>query len=341
MTLGDAFPGDPSTMFLGTYTSSQGGQNSGIEVLRIDTDGLVSGQLASAPADNPSFLAFAGRTIVAVSETSPGWLLSWNWENGALEPRSKVPSGGDQPCHVIAKGNHLVAVNYDGAVCSSFALSIDGVIEPLHQKTLDGGGSGHSPRQRSSHLHSTANLNIDNRALVADLGSDRLVEIDVGGEGIIVTRREVSFGLGSGPRHIAFADNHVFVLCEIDQTLHCLDLPDYRRLSATARQDRPGALASHLEVDPARSLVYTAIRGADVMRVYRFDDDYTLHLLQEVACGGTWPRHFALSGNRLFVANQMSSSIAVFLLDPFTGLIADLLQVYAVASPACIVLQPS
>lgn len=70
---------------------------------------------------------------------------------------------------------------------------------------------------------------------------------------------------------------------------------------------------SHIASSPDGRLVYVADRGPDTIGVFRADAG-RLTPLAEVTAGGRWPRHFALAGGYLYVANQNSGEVAVFVL---------------------------
>lgn len=326
-------------MYLGSYTFSQGGHGSGIEVLALDHEGLIDRRLAVAPALDPSYLAVVGNTIVAVEEGSPGAVSSWVWDGKALAFRSRVSSGGDLPCHVLAIDRLIFVVNYGTPVCSTFRLTQSATLIPLDSLLMEGGGSGTSPRQSSSHLHSAIQMDEASRIAIADLGSDRVVEVSIDHQGHIRFGREVRLGLGSGPRHIARLGSLLLVLCELDLSIVQLSLPALQRHGITFPPKSPQSLASHVAVDPKFKMVYSAVRGQNVIRLHRFAETRgELTAMQEIRSGGSWPRHFALSRDRMYVANQASSSIAVFDIDPSTGVVKTQLQEYSVGSPACIVL---
>ena len=67
-------------------------------------------------APNPSYLALRGKMLYAVSETAGGALASFALEDGGavLRPVASVPSGGDDPCHILIwpDGRHLSVANY-------------------------------------------------------------------------------------------------------------------------------------------------------------------------------------------------------------------------------------
>jgi 6-phosphogluconolactonase len=64
----------------------------------------------------------------------------------------------------------------------------------------------------------------------------------------------------------------------------------------------------------------------------------SLTLLQRVPSGGKTPRHFAVdpTGKWLFAANQDSSNIALFGIDPKSGRLTTTPRFLSVASPVCL-----
>ncbi|KAF6005468.1 hypothetical protein F1559_005072 [Cyanidiococcus yangmingshanensis] len=86
-------------------------------------------------------------------------------------------------------------------------------------------------------------------------------------------------------------------------------------------------ISSALRLHPLRAdRLYASNRGHDSVAVIEFFDlDGSMRVLQWVASGGRTPRDIALDpqGEWLFVANQDSDQVAVFAVDPGSGLIRD------------------
>ncbi|WP_026553984.1 lactonase family protein [Arthrobacter sp. 35W] len=114
---------------------------------------------------------------------------------------------------------------------------------------------------------------------------------------------------------------------------------------------------SHLQASADGAVVYAAIRGRDSIAVVDVSalgngtgngtGDRNGNgsasaarpvLLDEVPCGGAWPRHFAVEGSKLYVANERSHTIAVFALDEAGVPGAEPLQQFPLNSPTCILL---
>jgi 6-phosphogluconolactonase (cycloisomerase 2 family) len=65
-------------------------------------------------------------------------------------------------------------------------------------------------------------------------------------------------------------------------------------------------------------------------------DGVELRPLADVACGGHWPRHLAIVGQYLYVANQRSHQVTCFRLDVDTGTPRPAGVALEVESPACV-----
>ncbi|MET4002651.1 6-phosphogluconolactonase [Arthrobacter sp. UYCu511] len=109
---------------------------------------------------------------------------------------------------------------------------------------------------------------------------------------------------------------------------------------------------SHIELSADGKLLYAAVRGPntivvlDVTGLPANPDIRSIarppEFLRQVSSGGRWPRHFAVvragQGNhKLYVANQHSDQLAVFVLDERGLPEASPVQMVNFASPACVV----
>ena len=88
---------------------------------------------------------------------------------------------------------------------------------------------------------------------------------------------------------------------------------------------------------PADSLVTSNKKGTQYP-IYQIDKDGLLSLTGHSDCGGDWPRNFVIdpSGNYLLAGNQRSSDIAVFKIDPKTGIPSKEVNDIKIGSPACL-----
>jgi 6-phosphogluconolactonase (cycloisomerase 2 family) len=81
--------------------------------------------------------------------------------------------------------------------------------------------------------------------------------------------------------------------------------------------------------------VYVANRGPDTVSVFAWAPEGGT-LIAEVVTGGQWPRHLALLGDHLYVANERSQNVTVFRIDPDTGIPQAQGEPVAEGSPTCV-----
>jgi 6-phosphogluconolactonase len=65
-------------------------------------------------------------------------------------------------------------------------------------------------------------------------------------------------------------------------------------------------------------------------------DGTTATRVAEVPTGGTWPRHIALFGDHLYVANERSHTVTVFRVDPDSGVPRAQGEPVGEPSPTCV-----
>jgi 6-phosphogluconolactonase len=335
---------EPQRLYIGSYTATSGGSGTGITVLERAAPGAHWQAVQTVEADDPSFLVVTEGALHAASETTEGRVLSYTISAGRLVAASSAPSGGASPCHVHhdPASGALVASNYVGGTVS--VLSAD-ASHPSRVARTVALPFGHGPvleRQERPHAHQAV-ATPWGTTLVADLGTDRLVELTV--DPVSLDPEVVAvhpLPAGAGPRHLAWLDDGRLVVAgELDARLHVLQhvgeklVLDHSVEVFEGSSSTPGVFPSHLAVDAGRA--YVATRGRDTISVLAVGDDGRLRLVGEAPCGGTWPRHFAITPGVLYCANQGSDTVAVLPLDPETGVPGDPIDVFSLGSPACIV----
>ncbi|GAA5198132.1 lactonase family protein [Rugosimonospora acidiphila] len=333
-------------VYVGCYTNGAPASEAGIVSFALDGDGLLHRPTVT-PASNPSFLASAGGLLYAAHETTPGRVRTYRRGAGGLTPYASTTTGGDGPAHVAvaADRSHLVIPNYASGHVT--ALTIDGDGHPGTPSVWVGTGSGpHPGRQQGSHPHQAVQLPTGTW-LIPDLGTDAIVELAVrpGAAPSCVGRHPLP--PGCGPRHLVVRDDWLFVAGELDSHIHGLHRLDggYRWRWSVSTFDIDQIIAcptndpSHIQLGEDRTHLYVANRGRDTITVFTVRSDAAgtrLELEQERSTEGHWPRHFAVTGDRLYVANQLSDRVCVFALDPRTATIGELLQSVDVRAPACV-----
>lgn len=288
------------------------------------------------PCAAPSFLAAhpSEPLLYAVSEQEEGLLTAFRL--GSPEPAATVRTGGSSPCHVAVRedGGLLAVANYEDGSVALVGLGADGLPtgEPLLHK-LSGSGPN-VQRQAGPHAHFVRF--VGDEIYVADLGSDRIVRLGFDGE----ARGAIAFPPGSGPRHFAPGrPGQWFVAMELEATVRSyVEQADgaWREAGVVAASARPGAnFPSHIETAAGGDLVYVANRGPNTVTVFAVDEHARLAPIGEVGTEGAWPRHFALAGGDLYVANQEGGSVVRFTIGD-TGLPRDARRLMALGAPSCL-----
>jgi 6-phosphogluconolactonase (cycloisomerase 2 family) len=338
----------PLRLYLGCYTSSSGGHGSGVSVLERPNAEQPWKAIQVAPVDDPSFIALTEGELHAASETTVGRLVSFTVSGGVLEPASIAASGGTAPCHVLLDpvSGSLVVTNYSAG---TFAILSADALDPARVARVLPLPAGHGTvpeRQSGPHAHSST-ATPWGTLLVSDLGTDHLYEIRVD-----PTTLEPSFvaahrlPAGTGPRHFAWLGEQLVVAGELDGRLHVLSHSDdvfvleqsVEAVDLSVPRSTGEVLLSHVAVHAGR--VYAAVRGRDTIAVLEpvvTDGVRRLTLVAEVPCGGRWPRHFAIAGAELYVANQLSDTVSILPLDAGTGIPGAPVALIETGSPACVV----
>ncbi len=298
-----------------------GGYGAGITTLGEDLR-----PVGHTPFAAPSFLAAHPSlpVLYAVGEHEEGRLGAFTRSAAGLTPAGERSSGGSLPCHLAVhpSGRLLAVANYGDGTVSLHRLDERGGFdgEPI---LLRHEGSGPvADRQERSHAHQA--VFHDDVLHVSDLGTDEIRRYGLDGRAL----EPVRLAPGFGPRHFAFDGTTWHVAGELDGTVRAYDASWLETARARASEGQPNH-PSHLEV--SGGLVYVANRGPDTISVLRAG---SLEKVAEVPCGGRWPRHFALAGDRLLVANQHSGGVAVLPLED--GIPGKAEHVIDAESPACV-----
>jgi 6-phosphogluconolactonase len=87
------------------------------------------------------------------------------------------------------------------------------------------------------------------------------------------------------------------------------------------------------ELTGTDSFVYVANRGPNSVTVFALDADLPRYVTEVRT--GDWPRHIALDGDTLYVANERSHEVTAMTIDPDTGVPA-LTRTIEVPSPTVV-----
>ena len=82
-----------------------------------------------------------------------------------------------------------------------------------------------------------------------------------------------------------------------------------------------GDYGAEISIGPGGEHVYASSRGSGIIIVYRLTEDHKLVKVQEFYLGGTWPRHFAIKGEMMVVADQRGDSVQLVTINKDTGML--------------------
>jgi 6-phosphogluconolactonase len=315
-----------SRLLVGGYSGDKG-EGTGITVVE---DGRV---VATVPAESPSWIARHPElpVLYAVEETDEGKVHAWRLEDGTpAEPLGSGDTGGSEPAHlaVDATGRFLITANYSGGSISVHRLGPDGSIgerTDLVQHDLH----GEHPRQASAHPHMISVIR--DGILVIDLGGDAIYQYRLHDDGTLEQTRIMRAPPGSGPRHVVRLGDWYYVTAELSGELLVYDadgeLATALRASTAAGPNQPSELTGN------DSFLYVANRGPNSVTVFALDGDLPRYVTEVPA--GDWPRHIALDGDTLYVANERSHELMAMTIDPATGVPA-LTRTIEVPSPTVV-----
>ncbi|TXS43210.1 lactonase family protein [Streptomyces sp. uw30] len=324
-------PSGPHPLYLGTYTSVQGG-GQGIGLATYDpATGAVTGTGTIPGVADPSYLALHpdGRTLYAVNEREDGAVTAVRLaDRKVLGSRS---TGGAAPCHlsVHPSGRWLLSANYGTGSVAVHPIDASGALgERTELVTHSSPAPG--PGQDGPHAHQFVTSPDGRHVLAVDLGTDTVYTYRLDQKaGTLGEVARAQAKPGAGPRHLTFhpGGRYAYLANEVDNSVAvCAYDPGTGRLAIGEEQDTgTGSGTSYpaqLVVTPNGRYAYLANRGHNSLARYAVEaKGARLRLLDTVPVSGDFPRQIALSpdGALLFAANQRSSTVSVFHVDEASG----------------------
>jgi 6-phosphogluconolactonase len=326
-----AAPTGPRPLYLGTYTSAEGG-GSGIGVAAYDAgSGRITGKGTITGVTNPSYLASHpdGRTLYAVAERDAGAVTAVRLsDQKVLGSRS---TGGAGPCHLSVHpgGRWLLSANYGSGSVAVHPIHSSGALGELRDLVTHSSPAP-GPGQEGPHAHQFLTAPDGGHVLAVDLGTDTVYSYRLNERtGALTEVSRAHTRAGAGPRHLTFhpGGRYAYLANEADNTVAvCTYDRGSGRLSVGAPQ--PTGTGSGTNY-PAQFLVtangsyaYLANRGHNSLARYAVEaDGARLRLLDTVPVDGDFPRQIAFSpdGRLLFAANQRSGTVSVFHVDVTSG----------------------
>ncbi|MEU1511561.1 lactonase family protein [Streptomyces sp. NPDC005811] len=324
-------PSGPRPLYLGTYTSAEGG-GKGIGVASYDpSSGRITGRGTLTGVPDPSYLAIHpdGGTLYAVNERAKGTVTAVRLSDRAV--LGSRATGGDHPCHlsVHPSGRWLLSADYGSGSVAVHPIGASGALgertaKVTHTRPAPG------PGQQGPHAHQFLTAPDGGHVLAVDLGTDTVYSYRLDErEGTLTEVAQAHTRPGAGPRHLTFhpGGRYAYLADEGDDTVSvCAYDAGSGRLTIGAPQST-GAKAdpnypAQFAVTPDGAYAFLANRGDNTLARYAVEaDGARLRLLGTVPVHGDFPRQIALSpdGGLLFAANQRSGTVSVFVVDAGSG----------------------
>jgi 6-phosphogluconolactonase (cycloisomerase 2 family) len=327
--------------YVGCYTSSSGGNGTGVTAWREEAGGLT--QVGELAMTSPSWLTRhpAAPVLYAANESADGAITTVGLDGrGGLTALDTVPTGGADPCHlsITADQRFLLCANYSSGSLAVFGLTDDGRVTG-RTDLVSHEGSGPDPdRQEAAHVHMAVPLDTPQGTIVSavDLGTDEIRGYVLSGTGTLAPLATSAMPPGTGPRQLVRrpGTDLAYVAGELAATL------------VTVREGPPGTFAP-VDVTPATTTpypgernypaqleligdrVYLSNRGPD--RVTEFDlSGPAPRAVADHPCGA-FPRHFSIFDGTCLVAAQLDDALVSF---PLAGGPATR---FATGTPTCVI----
>ncbi|MFF7640461.1 beta-propeller fold lactonase family protein [Streptomyces canus] len=324
-------PTGPRPLYVGTYTSVEGG-GTGVGIAAYDAgSGRITGRGTITGVTNPSYLAVHpdGRTLYAVAERDAGAVTAVRLsDRKVLGSRS---TGGAGPCHLSVHpgGRWLLSANYGSGSVAVHPIGSSGALGELRDSVTHSSPAP-GPGQAGPHAHQFLTSPDGGHVLAVDLGTDTLYSYRLDERtGALTEVSRARTRAGAGPRHLTFhpGGRYAYLANEVDNTVAvCAYDRRTGRVSIGAPQSTGTGSGTNY---PAQFLVtangsyaYLANRGHNSLTRYAVEaDGARLRLLDTVPVHGDFPRQIAFSpdGGLLFAANQRSGTVSVFHVDTTSG----------------------
>lgn len=333
-------------LWVGCYTSDMGGKGQGVVALGRDPNGSLVPLGPPSPIESPSFLALhpSQPVLYAVSEGARTVGAYRYGGDGTLSAIGAPAAAGEYVCHVAVDpdGRFLVASCWGDGSVVLVELEPDGSLGARHTGAPSVDPYGQA---RQSRAHACLMLG-NGQAVTSDLGHDQLRFWRFSAADGLEQLGTERLPFGSGPRHFAQSSRGiVYVVTEYSAELALLypvaqgpghvALELQAMLPISPRGALPGDAAAEVCLSADERHLYVGVRGSDRICTLRVNADGTATPLDEVACGGVWPRHHCVDRQRLIVALERSNAIAIFELQA-DGRVLGLPQLMPAGSPSCV-----
>lgn len=260
-------------------------------------------------AKSPAWLCQDGETLYALLREpffmNSGIIRYIIQPDGGLKPIAGIESThGTIGAHIYGESGRLWCANY-----------INGTVIAMPDRILPFNGRGVDPvRQSSSHPHCICPTPDGKYLCVCDLGRDRIELLTKELE--LVSSTEVP--VGSGPRHIVFdvAGKYAYCSAELSNQVCVFSYSEgclcyLRSVSSLPKNCSVENTAAAIRLSEEGKRLYISNRGHDSISVFSVSGG-ELTLLGFIPSCGRSPRDFAIVGDYLLCANELSDQVQVF-----------------------------
>lgn len=344
---------DNYNLVIGTYTNTC--ESKGIYVYDFNTSTLDFKQKNSTDGViNPSYLTVSpsNNVIYSVNENGAKSNVSafkYVPATGKMSLLNKKDSEGADPCYIINDDKNVIVANYSGGSIAVFGKKNDGSFTDAKQVIKLSGSSVNKDRQASAHIH-TVYFSPDKKYVFAtDLGSDKIYMYSYNADGdhnVLTLKETISVKPGSGPRHLAFNPNGIFMylLNELDGSLIVysyindkLAVIQETTVVAKGFEGATGGADIHFTADGR--YMYATDRGdANTITVFKAHSNGKVNVVQSISTQGCGPRNFVIdpTENYILVANQDTNNVVIFKRDKLSGMLTDTGKKIELCAPVCL-----
>ena len=300
-------------VYVGTYTTKT--ESKGIYSFQFDaTTGKMTAPALAAESSDPSFVAVHpdGKYLYAVNEAGKKSMVSAfaiDEASGKLTLLNQLPALGEDPCYISfdRSGKFVLIANYSSGNVAVFPILADGKLGEHTAVLQDSGALGpDKERQEAPHAHWIEPSAHNRFVYVADLGLDR----------VLIYKFDAAKGTLT-PGEANLADTNSAAANPFSAML------------------KPGTGPRHAAFSRDGNFMYVLGEMQSSVTVFKNDARETFRQVQQISAlpAGFSGRNDAAeiaihpNGKFLYTSNRGHESIAVFTIDPKTGMLTLLADV--------------
>lgn len=261
-------------------------------------------------------------------------------DDGSLLKLNTQKTAGGGACHVNVDhtGHCAMVAYYGGGAVASFLIMEDGSLSEARSFFKHEGSGDHPQRQNKPYAHSVFVNPANTHAYACDLGIDKVMiyKLDAANGSLTPAGEVVVPGGSMGPRHMKWnADGSIaYVLNELDLSVSIFKaeedgLLEFVKTVSTLPDgyDKSDMTCAEIRIHPNGKFIYASNRDLtdndrDSITVFtRFEDGFQRRATTPAE---VWiPRNFNIdpAGKWMLIGGKNSNDVAIFKVDPETGLI--------------------